>query len=223
LADAPFSEEDAASERTCIVSREVRDPDAMIRFVRGPAGEVVPDIRRKLPGRGVWVTATAAMIGEALRKKAFGRAFRAEVSVDPDMPALVDALLAEYALQSLAMANKAGRVLAGFGKVETALRAGQPRALLHASDAAPDGKRKLAQAMRGEPVLIEIFSAEQLSLALGRPHVIHAALLPGPVSAAFIDRCDVLARFRGVPLSGAASADMGLGDLQAAPAARNGR
>ena len=54
-------------ERTCIVTRRRASPDAMLRFVLGPDAVVVPDIRRRLPGRGVWVTASEATVAEADR------------------------------------------------------------------------------------------------------------------------------------------------------------
>ena len=50
---------DGGNDRMCIVTRARRSPDEMIRFVADPGGEIVPDIKRKLPGRGVWVTAEA--------------------------------------------------------------------------------------------------------------------------------------------------------------------
>jgi uncharacterized protein len=203
------AEEDEVSARTCIATRAVRPPEEMLRFVRAPDGRVVPDIRRKLPGRGVWVTATAAAVAEAMRRKAFGRALKAEVLVADELVDQVDALLCDATLQSLAMANKAGRVIAGFGKVESALRGNGVRAVLHAAEAAADGRRKLGLAAGGKATPIELFTGEQLSLALGRPHVIHAALLPGPVSAALIDRCDALARYRGSPPVSATATDMG--------------
>ena len=43
-------------ERTCVVTRAVKPGAEMIRFVAGPDGTIVPDLERKLPGRGVWVT-----------------------------------------------------------------------------------------------------------------------------------------------------------------------
>src|SRR5882724_11710040 len=46
--------------RTCIVTGEEGTPERMIRFVVGPQGEVVPDLARKLPGRGLWVRAGRA-------------------------------------------------------------------------------------------------------------------------------------------------------------------
>ena len=43
-------------ERYCALTRTLKPVDDMIRFVVGPGDEAVPDIKRKLPGRGVWVT-----------------------------------------------------------------------------------------------------------------------------------------------------------------------
>ncbi len=48
------------TERTCALTRELKPVAEMIRFVVGPAGDAVPDVKRKLPGRGIWVTATRA-------------------------------------------------------------------------------------------------------------------------------------------------------------------
>ena len=56
--------------RTCIATRETRGVEGMIRFVAAPDGMVTPDLKRKLPGRGVWVTATQEAVTEAVRKKA---------------------------------------------------------------------------------------------------------------------------------------------------------
>ncbi len=37
----------------CAVTRQVAPTDDLIRFVLSPTGEVVPDLKRKLPGRGL--------------------------------------------------------------------------------------------------------------------------------------------------------------------------
>ena len=48
----------------CASSRATVKPiDEMIRFVVGPDRAVVPDLKRKLPGRGVWVTARRDIAG----------------------------------------------------------------------------------------------------------------------------------------------------------------
>ena len=43
-------------ERMCAATRTVRPVSELIRFVVGPQGEAVADIKGKLPGRGIWIT-----------------------------------------------------------------------------------------------------------------------------------------------------------------------
>jgi predicted RNA-binding protein YlxR (DUF448 family) len=142
---APKSE---TAERTCLVTRRTQPPEGLLRFVRAPDGTVVPDVRGKLPGRGVWVTSRRDTVAEAVRKRLFARGFKEDATAADDLPDLVDRLLLESALASLSMARKAGRVVTGFGKVTSALAKGQAIAVLHAVEAAPDGRRKIAQVMR---------------------------------------------------------------------------
>jgi uncharacterized protein len=191
-------------ERTCIVTRRKGTKDGLIRFVVGPDRAIVPDIRARLPGRGAWVSAEAATLALALRKKAFARAFKAEVAAKPSLVEQVETLLEADALQALSLANKAGLVTCGSSKVEEAIATKPLRALVHAREAAEDGKRKLEAALRrrfGEAAAsvgrVQIFASSQLDLALGRTHVIHAALAAGAASEGFISRSLRLDHFRG--------------------------
>lgn len=195
----------SATMRMCAVSREVRPIDELIRFVVSPSGEVVPDIKRKLPGRGMWVAASRTAVAEAVRRHQFSKAFKREVRVAPTLPADTEALLVRSVTEALAMAAKAGQVVSGFGKVETALKQGSVQALIHASDGAEDGIRKLDATARQNggngggatefPIVTALKSAE-LDLALGRSNVIHAALLAGPASRTFLSRSQLLVRYR---------------------------
>jgi len=191
--------------RMCAVSREVRPIDELIRFVISPQGDVVPDLKRKLPGRGLWITASRARVAEAVRRNQFGRGFRRDVRAAQTLASDTEKLLVRSAIEALAMAAKAGQVVSGFAKVEEALAGGQAKALIHASDGAADGIRKLDAIVRqragnhGEstpfPVVTELTSAE-LDLALGRANVIHAALLAGPAGKTFLSRSQTLVRYR---------------------------
>jgi uncharacterized protein len=192
----------AGPERTCIATRTVQPVDGLIRFVVGPEENVVPDIRRKLPGRGVWVSASRGALETAVKRNAFARGFKRPVKAGPDLVEVTERLLEQAALDALSIAHKAGLVLAGFSRVEGALGRNDLAALLHASDAAPDGVRKLAAALRqgagerGEIAILTAFTSAQLDLALGRSNVIHAALLAGPGSEGFLARYRVMMRFR---------------------------
>lgn len=191
-------------ERTCIVTRKKYPPQDMIRFVVGPGQAVVPDIWRKLPGRGVWVMARADIIAKAVQRDAFSRSFKTNAAASANLPAEVEALLIKDCLQQLALANKAGQVLAGFAKVEEAIGKAALSGLIHARDASVEGVRKLEKKLYrrygGQPVRqINLFSSAELDLALGRINVIHAALLGHPASEAFIERCRRLALLRSAP------------------------
>ena len=199
----------SATARMCAVTRAVRPIDELIRFVVSPQGEVIPDLKRKLPGRGLWVSASAQAVAEAVRRNQFSKGFKRDVRAAPNLAADTEKLLVRGAIEALAMAAKAGQVISGFGKVEDALRQrnaqAQIGALIHASDGAADGIRKLDAVVRqnagnnGEsrefPV-VTVLTSEQLDLALGRSNVIHAALLAGPASKTFLSRSHILVRYR---------------------------
>ena len=192
----------AGTERLCVVTRQVKPVAEMIRFVVGPQGEAVPDLKRKLPGRGIWVTATRAELAEAVRRGAFAKGFGRPVRIPEDFVAATERLLERSALDALAIAGKGSQAVTGFSKVEAALVRGHAVAVLHASDAAADGVRKI-EALRKQAetegrriAVIALFPSAQLDLALGRPNVIHAALLAGPASETFVARCARLDRFR---------------------------
>jgi hypothetical protein len=186
----------------CAATRVVKPAAEMIRFVVAPDGTVVPDVKQNLPGRGIWVTATGEALRQAIKRKAFGAGFKRDVKVDSDLVALTDRMLERAVLDALAICAKAGLAAAGFAKVEAALSRGRIAALLHASDAAPDGVRKLNAAMQrsGEGTsqarIVDDLLSEQLDLALARPNVVHAALLPGSASNTFLARHARLVRFR---------------------------
>ena len=189
----------AGAERFCAVSREVKPVDDMIRFVVGPDG-VVPDLKRKLPGRGIWITATKETLAEAVKRNVFARGFRRDIKVATDLAEQTERLLIRAALDALAIAGKAGLVAAGFAKAEAALMRDKVTALIHASDAADDGVRKLAAVLRTRPdadsiVVVRTFGTDQLDLALARSNVVHAALLAGPANDTFLARFRRLERF----------------------------
>jgi predicted RNA-binding protein YlxR (DUF448 family) len=203
LLGARMKPEKGGSQRTCIVTGEKGPPDAMIHFSLSPEGEVVPDLRRKLPGRGVWTRLSAATVAEAVRKQAFSRGFKAKSVAPPDLAEKLDAIIERDALQFLSIVNKAGLIVTGAAKVEAEIRGGDILALIHASDGAADGTAKLERILKGRfgeaaegIARINLFASRQLDLALGRTNVIHAALGAGEASAAFLYRVRRLAAYR---------------------------
>lgn len=175
----------------------------MIRFGVGPDMTIVPDVAGKLPGRGIWVEATRTAVAEAAKRNAFQKSLKRQIKVAADLADLVDRQLAEAARQALSFANKAGLLSCGFAKVEEAIEGHHAIALLQAYDASEDGTDRLMRKFTAErgaagrtaPV-VRIFAIDEMSLAIGRSNVVHAALAAGGPADGFIGKARRLMRFR---------------------------
>ena len=126
----------------------VKPVDELIRFVVGAGRRVVPDLKRKLPGRGVWVTATATALRRGGRAQGvFARGFKREVAMPPDLVAdRSRRLLERAALDALALANKAGLVVAGLRQGRGGARRGEA---VGARSMPPSGRRTACASSRG--------------------------------------------------------------------------
>ncbi len=181
--------------RRCIATREVRPRRELLRFVVGPAGELVPDLAARLPGRGLWLTPKRETVLLAQRRNLFAKTAGMEVQVAPDLADRIEGLLARRCLEILGLARRAGEVAAGFDQVYEWLAVGRAAVLLAARDGAAEGRRKLRK-LAPDLRVVEVFEAEELAQALGRAHVIHAALASGRLAERFADEADRLSGFR---------------------------
>ena len=193
--------EESGPVRRCALTRERRRKEDLLRFVLGPEGEIVPDLKERLPGRGVWLTAARDCVAEAAKRNVFARALKAQIAVPKDLADRLDRLLADAALGALGLANKAGGIVFGNGKVEDALARGRVIRLVHAQEAAEDGCRKLdakfgARSVNTAVSPIRTFGSEELGLASGRTNVIHAALIQGGAAEKFVEAAKRVERYR---------------------------
>ncbi len=193
-------------ERRCIATGESGPVEGLIRFVVGPAGEVVPDLAERLPGRGLWVSATREALGRAAAKNLFSRAAKAQVSVPEGLIATLDALLARRLIDHLAMARKAGLAFSGFDTVKARLKTGPVAALIEAADGSEQGRAKL-RPLAGTAPRVACLSGAELGLAFGRDHVIHAALEAGGITERVLREARRLGGVRGAWPSGPAPQD----------------
>lgn len=190
--------------RECALSRRALPVDDLIRFALGPDGTIVPDVDGKAPGRGVWVSLSSADVDGAVAKKVFARSLKQNVTVPAELAELTRARLEQRLTGSLGLARKAGQLLTGATKVKSALESGKALALLTATDAAPDGLRKMLQARRASGAdetvpHFQLLSSDQMGLALGQENVIHAALIDGTAAKSALLRAQRLARFIAQP------------------------
>ncbi len=166
--------------RTCLATGQEQSPDDMIRFVVAPDGRIVPDLARKLPGRGMWVTATRAAVQQAIARKAFARGARRAVVVDADLPERLEGLLRDRALEALALARRAGAAVNGFAKVEERLRSQRAGLVVCAEEArASDSRAKLVG--RGGTV-VDFIDAASLGRVFGRDDATYISVAAGPLA-----------------------------------------
>ena len=176
---------EASRERRDIVSGEVMAEARLIRFVADPDGLAVPDLARKLPGRGIWVAADRTSVETAAKRGLFARSAKARVTAPKDLADQVAALLRRRLLAGLGLARRSGDLTSGFEKVCATISSGKAAGLIEASDGAPDGRRKVMAVVRRQasgPDVFGLFSSEELGLALGLENVIHTAFLAGRAS-----------------------------------------
>ena len=167
-------------ERRDLVTHEVMDESRLIRFVAAPDGSVVPDLGRKLPGRGMWVAADRTSIETAAKKNLFSRSAKTRLQAPADLADTVERLLYRRCLDQLGLARREGVLISGFEKSAAAIRAGKAAWVIEACDGASDGRGKLLALARHQTAKVcGIFSADDLSLALGLENAIHAVLLYG--------------------------------------------
>ena len=173
-------------ERRDLVTGEVMPEERLVRFVAGPDGVVVPDVARKLPGRGLWVEARREAVDQAVKRGGFSRAAKAKLTAPADLSDRVERLLSARLLNGLGLARRAGELTLGFEKAAAAIESGKAAWMVEAIDGSADGRRKLLQSARRaaaanlrSPRLVGLYTAEELGLALGLGNVIHLAFLAG--------------------------------------------
>lgn len=190
-----MAERTTPAMRRCLVTRQVRPRETLLRFVLDPAGQVRPDLEARLPGRGMWLSADRNVVNKAVVKNLFARAARAPARVATDLGAEVEGLLVRRALSTLGLARRAGQVAVGFEQVRSALRTGRAAVLVAASDGAADGRQKLRRLAPDLPVIVA-FSSAELGAALGRESLVHVAVAPGGLAQRLRQDVERLAGFR---------------------------
>ena len=187
---------DDGPERKCIATGEIQPKQGLIRFVMGPEAQVVPDIFGKLPGRGVYVTASRDALDLAVKKKLFARGFKAPVTLPEDLSDEVERQTLRRLVDLLSLARKSGQAVGGYEKVKDWLGKEHATVLIQASDGSGRGKSKLSTPHRGS--FIGCLTADELGMAFGRQTMIHAALASGGLGKRVVEEAQRLNGMRNV-------------------------
>ncbi len=187
--------ESTGSRRRCLARRTSEPRERLIRFVVGPDGRLVPDLRGRLPGRGLWLSADREVLLGPRTRRSLARAGVRKV----DLEALreeVERLLERRCLELVGLAKRAGQAVAGFEKVREQLAHGKVAVLLVARDASANARRRFLHLPPGTE-RIEAFDKAALGAALGRPEAVYVAVMPGRLAQKLVAEVRRLEGLRG--------------------------
>ena len=160
--------------RKCIVSGKVSEKDLLLRFTLTPDGVVVPDFKKKLPGKGVYVTNSKRLLTEAVVKGAFSKALKSKAKAGNELIEQVENLLRKQALDAVSLSRKAGILVFGLDKVLETIKKNKAAFLLEASDSGQDGQKK-AEAAAKDIKIFKIFKSEELDKELAKESTVYLA------------------------------------------------
>ena len=180
--------------RKCIVSGEIKEKSQLLRFVRTPDNQIIPDLNKKLPGKGIYVSNSYVLLKQVVEKCLFAKVLKKNVKVNKDLLQTVENVLHKNAVSAISLAKKAGDVVIGLDKVLEALKADQVSFLLEATDAGQDGVKKL-QKYTESMLTYRLFSIEELDKALDKVNTVYLAFLEGKMSKMVQDNFEKLSVF----------------------------
>lgn len=190
--------------RRCVLTRERLPKERMIRFVVGPDRMLVPDLSARLPGRGMWLSASGDLLhsggNEATTSRALARAFaraaHGQVSVPPDLYALLQAGLLRRITELLGLARRAGQAVAGFDKAREMLQAGRASLVVQAADGSPAERARFLSGLGRGTGVIDPLPGNALGRVFGRDYVVHVAVGPGKLAGSLVQEAGRLAGLR---------------------------
>lgn len=168
-------------DRKCILTGEVKSKDELLRFTLISGGRVIPDFKKKLPGRGIYVSNSKQKLETAILKNQFAKATKGRARADLSLVDMTEALLKKKGLEAINLARKAGELVTGFDKVKDALGRGKVAFVLEACDAGADGHEKVLSMAKGLDVF-GLYTTEELDKALDKVNTVHAAFLKSEMS-----------------------------------------
>jgi len=181
-----------------VATGEVSTKSELLRFVIGPAGDLVPDLDQRLPGRGLYLTPTREAVAEAVKKRSFARVARRQIEVPSDLAERLEKMIAGRAIGLIGLARRAGQVSMGYDQVAAKLKTGGVGLLLQAVDGADGGRAKIGALGAGTGVPeLAVLSAAELAAPFGRDHVVHLAVARGGIAKRLQIELARLKGFRG--------------------------
>ncbi|MBP02730.1 MAG: hypothetical protein CMM25_07965 [Rhodospirillaceae bacterium] len=188
------------SLRTCLVTRQTMPKAGLLRFVVSPEETLVFDGLKRLPGRGLWVTANNHVISQAISARIFEKITKTKLIIPSNLMEIITGFFRNKCLQKIGLCKKAGVMAIGFQKVSIQISSIGTVCLLEAKDGAPDGRRKMT-ALTKKASIIDFFDRAELSRAVGVEDAVHIGLTSNKITDALQDELKQYAQIIGISTS----------------------
>lgn len=162
--------------RKCIATGEIFEKKDLLRFVVLEDNLIVPDFKKKLPGKGIYVKNSKTLLEKAINNNLFGKVLKKSVKTTNELVSQVENLLFKQALNSISLARKAGIMISGMDKVKEAIKKNNIAFLLEAQDAGADGHNKIMSLAKNIEVF-NLFKIEELDKELAKDNTVHLAFI----------------------------------------------
>ena len=172
--------------RRCVVTGEYYNRDDLLRFAISPDNKIVFDVKKNLPGRGIWIYPKIEHVEQAVKKRIFSNAAKKAANAPDDLADKVAYALKQRMLNLLQRGQQSREMVNGFEKVSSALRAEETRLLIHASDAKADGVTKLNKLAADNVIILQPATRDEISDAIGVANPVHLSMRSAGLSKAFI-------------------------------------
>ncbi len=211
--------------RRCVVTRERLPKERMFRFVVSPDRALIPDLAGKLPGRGIWLSASRDVIegAEEPRAKrtqskgaqskgigkrtdegakgrelvrAVARDARGPVQVPPDLPDMLATALTRRIGDMIGLARRSGQAIAGFEKARDWMRTHPVGLVIQAADGSDAERARFRSAVPETVPVIAPLTGAELGRIMGHETVVHVVLAPGRLAATIAMEAGRLAGIR---------------------------
>ena len=165
--------------RKCIVTGNILPKSELLRFVVLPNGQMLPDFNKKLGGKGVYLSNSKTLLtGLTLKKNPLNKILHQNVIITPELPQMVEGILAKKGLEGINLARKAGDLILGFEKVKDIIAKGKAAFVIEATDAGDDGKQKIATIAK-DLEKFSLYDVATLSEALNRENTVYLVVAKG--------------------------------------------
>ena len=160
--------------RKCIVTGQIIDKEQLLRFTILPDNTVVPDFKKKLPGKGLYTINSHTALLKAINNNLFAKASKTNAKALPSLMEQVENILQKQALDIISLSRKAGILISGMDKVKEAIKKGNVAFLHEATDAGEDGHNKILTIAKNIEIF-NLFKIEELDKELAKENTVHLA------------------------------------------------